>query len=109
MTDRASGKPSACDSVERVEGPQATARFEIAIRKGHVRRAIQAADSVFAAAQATPDGGVEQGVVLMTALLLVERLAVASGHEPNAVLRKMEDCFTAKRELAKTLKQGLHA
>lgn len=92
-----------------MEGPAATPRVEIAIRKGHVRRAIRAADAVFAAAKDPLGGDVEQGVVLMTAVLLVERLAAASGHEPNAVLRKMADCFTVKRELSKTLKQGLHS
>jgi hypothetical protein len=54
-------------------------------------------------------GEIEQGVVLMTAVLLVERLATASGREPNAVLSKMADCFTVKRKLAKTSKHGLLA
>lgn len=109
MADRASGKSSPSERVELVEGSAATPRLEIAIRKGHVRRAIRAADSVFAAAKDPLGSDVEQGVVLMTAVLLVERLATASGHEANAVLRKMADCFTVKRELSKTLKQGLHS
>ena len=109
MADRVSGKRSSSEHIERVEGPAATPGVEIAIRKGHVRRAIRAADSVLAAAKDPLGSDVEKGVVLMTAVLLVERLATASGHDPNAVLRKMADCFTVKRELSKTLKQGLHS
>jgi hypothetical protein len=106
MADHASGKSPASN---RVEGPEAVPKLEIAIRKGHVRRAIRAADSVFVAAKSILGGEIEQGVVLMTAVLLVERLATASGREPNAVLSKMADCFAVKRELAKTSKSGLLA
>jgi hypothetical protein len=104
MADNASGKSP---SSERVEGPGAAPKLEIAIRKEHVRRAIRAADSVLAAAKSVVGSEVEQGVVLMTAVLLVERLAAASGREPTAVLSKIAECFAVKRKLAKTSKQGL--
>lgn len=74
---------------------------EIPILKGHVRRAIRAADAVCAAA--VSDDGPEPGVVLMTALLLVERLATAQGCEPAAVLQKMADSFETKRRATATL------
>jgi hypothetical protein len=103
MADQASSKSPASN---RVPGPEAAPKLEIVIRKGDVRRAIRAADSVFVAARSLLSGEVTQGVVLMTAVLLVERLATASGREPGVVLSKMADCFAVKRELAKTLKRG---
>lgn len=74
---------------------------DIPILKGHVRRAIRAADAVCAAAAG--EEGQEPGMVLMTALLLVERLANAQGCEPAAVLQKMADSFETKRRATATL------
>lgn len=64
--------------------------LEIAIEKGHVRRASRAADGVFEAA-----GGrrPEHGVVFMTAILLIERLAHAYGCDPRRVIQEIGQCF----------------
>ena len=64
---------------------------EIAIRKGHVRRASLAADGVYGLAQSSE--GVEPGVVLMSAILLIERLASAHQCDPRAVITKIARCF----------------
>jgi hypothetical protein len=69
---------------------------EIPIRKGHVRRAVRASDEVFAAASGVED--VEHGVVLMTAILLVERLARAHHCEPRVILQRIAECFALKQK-----------
>lgn len=51
---------------------------------------------------ATTENGPEDGVVLMTALMLVERLASSHGCEPRAMLVKMANCFALKRRLMAT-------
>jgi hypothetical protein len=89
-----------CQLCRRADCPGHRAA-DIPIRKGHVRRAIRAADAVCAAANG--DEGDEPGVVLMTALLLVERLASAHGCEPAAVLQKMADSFDIKRRATASL------
>jgi hypothetical protein len=67
--------------------------LEIAIKKGHVRRASRAADAVFAAAGGPPP---ELGVVLMTAILLIERLARAYTCDPRRVIQEIEHCFDVR-------------
>ena len=70
-------------------------KVEIFVEKGHVRRAIVAANGVDRVAQG-PEGP-EAGVLLMTALLLVERLAKKYESEPHVLLAKMANCFELKR------------
>src|SRR5262245_50586469 len=67
------GTPSSCPQCGRPTRTDAD-ELQIAIEKGHVRRASRAADGVFEAA-----GGERpaRGVVFMTAVLLIERLAHA--------------------------------
>ena len=67
---------------------------EIVIRKGHVRRASMAADGVCEAAQGAH--GIEHGMVLMGAILLVERLAAAYHCDPRSIISKMGRCFDVK-------------
>lgn len=74
-----------------VKVPDVPAEIEIAIRKGHVRRASLAADAVYSAAQGAD--GVENGVVLMSAILLIERLATAHQCDPRSVVNKIVRCF----------------
>src|SRR5262245_33368831 len=70
------------------------ASLDIAIEKGHVRRASRAADGVYAAANAPR--GTAHGVVFMTAILLVERLATAYNCDPRVILGKIARCFDVK-------------
>lgn len=86
-----------CDAACRCgrTGCNGARRTDIVVEKGHVRRAIVAADAV--SRMATGAQGPENGVVLMTALLLVERLARAYACEPHAMLAKMATCFELKR------------
>jgi hypothetical protein len=76
------------------EGHARPSTLEITIKKGYVRRASLAADGVYASAQ-TPQG-TENGVVLMSAILLVERLAKAHSCDPRAVISTMARCFDAR-------------
>lgn len=69
--------------------------MNIVVEKQHLRRAIAAANRV-------SDAGTEQrapdsGVIFMTAVLLVERLAATFRCDPHAVLTKMAACFDLKR------------
>lgn len=82
-------------------------KLRIPIKKGHVRRAMRLAEAVNEGSRDDVSGDLEPGLVLMTAVLLVERLAGASGCPPTAVLDKMADCFALKRAYAKTLKFGM--
>lgn len=75
--------------------------LDIVVEKGHVRRAIAAANTVSDAA--TGANGPEAGVVFMTALLLVERLATAFDCEPGVLLARMANCFELKRRHAGSL------
>jgi hypothetical protein len=80
--------------------------LDISVKKGHVQRAIRVADTVEnAAAIGTPDQQPEPGMVLMTALILVERLAAAHHCEPADILHKMASCFAFKQSHAEALKQ----
>jgi hypothetical protein len=101
------------ESCQRCGYPadESAAALDIPIKKGHVRRAIRAADGV-AAAAAKGDGAStphakdpEPGVVLMTAVLLIERVAATYECEPAAVLNHIARCFEMKQELVTTLEQ----
>jgi len=72
--------------------------LEVVVESGHVRRAIVAANAVDRVA----DNGdrPKTGVVFMTALLLVERLARRNDCEPIALLQKMANCFELKQRAA---------
>jgi len=76
-------------------GCKGTRKLDIVIDKAHLRRAIVAANGVNDAARSgdAPD----PGVVFMTALLLVERLATSCDCEPHALLAKMASSFELKR------------
>jgi hypothetical protein len=74
---------------------QGSRPLDIPVGKEHVARAMLAADGVCRAALGSE--GTDTGVVLMTALLLVERLATSLGCEPDAVLAKLSRCFELKR------------
>ncbi|HET8937649.1 MAG TPA: hypothetical protein VFN67_29600 [Polyangiales bacterium] len=67
----------------------------VSIEKGHVRRASEAADQVFAAASADKVK-VESGVVFMTAILLIERLAKIHGCDPSSIIHNIAGCFDFK-------------
>jgi hypothetical protein len=94
------------ESCQRCGYPtdETAAALDIPIKKGDVRRAIRAADGVEAAA--TQDDGAstpnakdpEPGVVLMTAVLLIERVAATYECEPAAVLNHIARCFELKQE-----------
>jgi hypothetical protein len=84
-------------AMDDAAGARTTTGARIPIRKSHVRRAIRAADAVCAASKSAPGQRDEAGVVLMTAVLLVERLARTAGCEPDAVLSQLSDCFELKR------------
>jgi hypothetical protein len=102
MADRISTKLT---SVRCSAEGETAAPLSIAIKKGHVRRAIRAADLVNAEAKHALTGETERGVLLMTAVLLVERLASGAGCDPNAVLERMADCYAFKRRFAGSLKE----
>jgi hypothetical protein len=70
---------------------------EITLRAGCVRRAMGAANLVCFSVARGQGGEVEGGVVFMTAVLLVERIASACNCDPFSVLEKMADCFKLKR------------
>ena len=76
----------------------------IPIKRGHVGRAVRSADLVCAEANDSITGSTERGIVLMTAILLVERLATSVGCDPCAVLDRMADCFEVKRRYVESLK-----
>jgi hypothetical protein len=76
---------------------------DIVVDKGHVRRALRAAEIVFR--EAAPNGGKDNGVVLMTAVLLVERLAISLNRDPLCVLDTMARCFDFKRKHVQSLKR----
>jgi hypothetical protein len=78
-------------------------KLDIAIKKGDVRRASKVADGVFSAARG--HFGVEQGVVFMTTILLIERLAAARNCDPRTILRKVAGCFQLKEQFQH---QGKH-
>lgn len=82
--------------------------LDIPIEKGHVRRAIRAADAVYASAAKVGGAAheVESGVVLMTAVLLVERMAAAHNSAPGAVLNLIASCFDLKQRHMVTLKHS---
>lgn len=103
MNDRA---PTKAVHSDLEQGTQRATEPQIPIRKGQVRRAIRVADAACAAATGE-SGEVEAGLVMMTAILLVERLATASGCTPMAVLNKMAECFELKRVFSKTLSQRM--
>ena len=102
MADRTSTK---LIPVRRSAESETADPVAIAIKKGHVRRAIRAADLVNAEAKHPLTGETERGVLLMTAVLLVERLATGSGCDPDAVLERMADCYAFKRRFAGSLKE----
>lgn len=85
----------ACDRQEPAD--LETHRRQISIQRGDVRRASRAADGVFLAARGP--NGLENGVVLMSAILLIERLAAAHRCGPRAVIRLIEHCFEQKAAL----------
>ena len=76
------------------DGADAPSNLEIVIRRGHVRRASLAADGVYMAARGTE--GIENGVVLMSAILLIARLATAHHCDPRSVLSQIARCFEIK-------------
>lgn len=67
---------------------------EILIKQGHVRLASRAADSVYLTAGGSE--GTDNGVVLMTALLLVQRLSTTHECDPRDVLGQIARCFDVK-------------
>ena len=79
------------------QGPKTASRLRIPIHRGHIRGAIRAANAVYAASRSAPSLEPQEGFVLMTALLLVERLSTAEGCEPKVMLSKLADCFEVKR------------
>lgn len=90
--------PAACLACDPEKPARVDAhRSQIFIKTGDVRRASRAADSVYLAAQGP--NGPENGIVLMSAILLIERLASAHRCDPRAVLRMIEQCFEKKAEL----------
>jgi hypothetical protein len=69
--------------------------LEVIVESGHVRRAIIAANAVDQVAHSGERP--KTGVVFMTALLLIERLAHRNHCDPVALLQKMASCFELKR------------
>lgn len=74
----------------------------IGIKHGDVRRGMRAANLAYE--EARTEGVIANGVVLMTAILLVERLANSLNLEPLRVLQTMARCFEHKRQYADRLK-----
>ena len=68
---------------------------DIVVGKRQLRRAMAAAEQVND--EAMLDDGPEAGVIFMTALLLVERLAESLDCAPHAVLQEMAHSFELKR------------
>jgi hypothetical protein len=85
----------ACDSQKPADVDDH--RAQISFKTGDVRRASRAADGVYLAARGP--NGPENGVVLMSAILLIERLAAAHQCDPRAVIRTIEHCFDKKAKL----------
>lgn len=105
MVDRKTRDPEGCCQHCGRIGCAGPLALDIPVQKGHVQRAIRAADAVYeAAADGKSDSQVEPGMVLMTALLLVERLAVAHDCAPASILQKMASCFEFKQQHAAALK-----
>lgn len=77
------------------------AKLDIPVLKGHVRRASRAADRVFA--EAGSPGEVEDGLVLMTAILLVERLATSHACDHQRVLETIAQCFQLRDEALRSV------
>ena len=86
------------------ETADASVTRDIVVEKGHVRRALRAAEIVYR--EAAPSEGKDNGVVLMTAVLLVERLATALDRDPLCVLDTMARCFNFKRKHLEGLKRS---
>jgi hypothetical protein len=91
-----------CEKCGRDDCAGPPPRLEIPIEKGNVRRAIGLADAVYC--DATSAEGTANGVVLMTAMLLLERLAASYQCDPLAVLDKVARCFALKRKYTDALK-----
>jgi hypothetical protein len=102
MTTKRRGAKALC-RCGRVDC-QGSRPLDIAVGKEHLRRAMLAADDVCRAARGSE--GTEAGVVFMTAVLLVERLATSLGCEPDAVLAKISRCFELKRRYAAAPSRG---
>jgi hypothetical protein len=77
---------------------------DIVVEKGHVRRARRAMEMVVR--QATRAHGRDNGVVLMTAVMLVECLAKSLDRDPLRVLDTMARCFDFKRRHLEAQKQA---
>jgi hypothetical protein len=71
-------------------------KLDIAIKHGDVRRASRMANGVFDFARGPC--GFEHGVIFMTAILLIERLAETLRCDPQSVLHKIMCCFELKAE-----------
>ena len=69
-----------------------------------MRRAIRATESVYR--EAYGSGRKENGVVLMAAVLLVERLASSLDRDPLSVLDTIARCFDFKRKYVSSLRRG---
>jgi len=90
-----------CTACGREPQPKSV-DLHVPIRKGHVRRAIQAANMVHT--DATGPNGLEDGILLMTAVLLVERMATKHACEPSVVLEKIASCFKLKQRLTEPVR-----
>lgn len=102
MTMLEKGKsPMQCEWCGR-ESCGRPVKVDLEVDRGHVRRASIAANHVYA--QACGPAGTENGLVFMTTILLVERLAHAFACEPEAVLHKVLHCFLLKRRLSQSMK-----
>ena len=92
--------PESCPTCDRQKPADLDAhRSQISIQKSDLRRASRAADGVYLAARGPK--GPQSGVVLMSAILLIERLATAHRCDPRGVIRMIELCFEKKAELAR--------
>ena len=96
---KATATSAICQACGHSDG-EAASSPAIMIRQGHVRRASLAADGVCTAARGTQ--GVEHGVILMTAILLVERLANTYKCDPRQILSQMARCFDIKDRYKRT-------
>ena len=94
-------KNSKC-APEAPEAHEGQIKRDIIVDKGHVRRALRVTEVVYR--EPLFNQGKDNGVVLMTAVLLVERLAASLECDPLVVLENMARCFAFKRRYLQSLK-----
>jgi hypothetical protein len=94
--------PSSCTQCGQTSCEH-TLKRDILVEKGDVRRAFRAVDVVLRSV--TTHGRAPNGVLLMTAVLLVERLATSLDRDPLSVLTTMARCFDIKRKFARDVKE----